>query len=200
MKKKSAYFGLCICAFAAAMLVTGCKKDSDLLSDTNNGPYYVKFKANGESKKFSQVPLYPGFFHDTIDIGAGIKKHIYQFGMGSNNLAESLSFAVLSYDTLRVNREYKETDYIDPYTQELMFSYSGNPPGSGFYFSSSMYALSNNSGIIQNCSLTVTELGLTHIKGHFSGMVYFQNINTGDPELNKKIVITEGEFFLQIQN
>lgn len=65
----------------------------------------------------------------------------------------------------------------------------------------SVYVADNASSIIsvQPLSITITSVSATIVEGYFSGAFYLTDVNTGDTDPSKYVIITNGKFRLPLQ-
>lgn len=183
----------CFLLFNLILIVAGCKK-KPVIVENNNGQYFVKFKANGAQQNFT-IPSSTAQFHDSITV-AGKKVHIYAVGAAGMNF-HSIQFGIYSDKVLTGTTNYRESDLLYGYQPQMIMIYVNNPTSFGNLSIGSYDPLPPYSfpSIPRDCSISLTEVTATSIKGTFSGTVYLEKPN-GEPDLNNKTSITNGEFFL----
>ncbi len=189
MKTQGLYFLI----FSAIVAATSCIKKSDV-ADVNTGSYFVRFKANGTQQNFT-IPATTSQFYDSITV-AGNKVHIYTVAAANMN-AHSIQIGIYADKPLNASTNFKESELLYSYQPKMTMLYVNNPSGFGNLSIGSYDPLPPYSypSVIRDCNISITELTASSIKGSFSGTVYLQKSN-GEPDVNNKTSITNGEFFL----
>ena len=179
---------LCIVLMSA-----GCKKSTTSTGTSSSGSYYMKFKADGVQKEFLQntsgsfnrqqtnnTANYASTFGGTLDPSMVTK----------NNM----TIALVTVGPAKLNQLY--TNYKTT-AAGMLKAFIVQP---GYYDENGVFWLSWSDdfipaippGTTTSAGVTVTAAGSSGIRGTFSGVLY-------NSDFSKKLIITEGDFFLKMQ-
>lgn len=186
-------FGYGLIILCSLVSVISCKKESPGLAAGGSSPYYISFKANGVQKTYS-IPMTQKSYHDSLKLNGN---KVYWFEMAAaNNVIETIDIGVYS-DSFVVSNTYKEKDLLFGYQPKVMIAYQ--VPGNMGYISCGLYYLPIFPKYNRNCTVTITELTRTTVKGNFSGTLYQLDNITGQPSLKDSVQITGGEIYMPVK-
>jgi hypothetical protein len=166
MKKNINTLALILGMLILSVMTNSCKKAS-----SENGEYFVKFKAGNNNINYSNQA---GLYYTATQSG---NSHFIIIS-GFNNASSNISLQVYSNAAVTTG------------------TYSSYSVGSGIplgviigYLDAGSGELFNTAGAVTDAIITITEINNTHVKGSFSGTVK----KSGQAD----IVISSGEFYVK---
>lgn len=132
--------------------------------------------------------------HDSLTL-AGNKTYWFEVAASDKNM-ESIDIGVYS-DRYVVANTYKETDLLFGYQPKAMIAFQ--VPGGLGYISCGIYDPQIFPQYNKACSVTISSLTKTDVKGTFSATLYQLNNTIGYPSLKDSVQITGGEFYMPVK-
>ncbi len=186
-------FSYGILLIGMVLFAASCKKENIELTTAGTSPYFIRFKANGVQKNYS-IPMTQKSYHDSLTLN-GNKVHWFEVA-AANNVIETIDIGVYS-DSFVVSNTYNEKDLLFSYQPKVMIAYQ--VPGNMGYISCGIYYLPIFPKYNRNCTVSITELTKTTVKGIFSGTLYQLDNTTGQPSLKDSVQITGGEIYMAVK-
>ena len=166
--------------------LSSCQKEARLSSGNDATKYHLTFKADGNSKSYTNVLL------AHLDTSAG---YITLTVTGADSLTSANNYFGFYLDNYSGGSPITAGEYKDVFTNfTLLSNYTVNALSYIAGQTIAEEAANNNIAIANHFKVNITSLDKEAVKGNFSGDFY-EPLNFN----GRKVTITDGSFYVKLQ-